>query len=126
MSRSLMGSTKTTRRRQQLSWVLSGCMLIIAVSFLTAGAAQAQGQWPRVAASKDGTPITYEVFDKIGVPVITVNADLWPINDEANRRHMSSFDAIVIKGVDHFLMMTRPAEFNLTLEKAIQAILEKS
>jgi pimeloyl-ACP methyl ester carboxylesterase len=27
-------------------------------------------------------------FDKIRIPVITVNGDLWPINYEANRRHI--------------------------------------
>jgi pimeloyl-ACP methyl ester carboxylesterase len=36
-----------------------------------------------------------KIFDKIRIPVITVNGDLWPINYEANRRHMFSFDAIV-------------------------------
>jgi hypothetical protein len=51
-----------------------------------------------------------KIFDKIRIPVITVNGDLWPINYEANRRHMFSFDAIVLKEADHFLMMNRPEE----------------
>jgi hypothetical protein len=38
---------------------------------------------------------------------------------------MSSFDAIVLKGADHFLMMTRIEEFNRALEEAIQRILAK-
>jgi hypothetical protein len=38
---------------------------------------------------------------------------------------MSSFDAIVLKGADHFLMMNRTEEFNRALEKAIQEILAK-
>lgn len=67
-----------------------------------------------------------KIFDKISVPVVTVNGDMWPIDYDGNRRHMSSFDAIVVKGADHFLMMNRPAEFNPALEKAIKAILEKS
>ena len=66
-----------------------------------------------------------KVFEQIHSPVVTVNGDLWPINYEANRRHMSSFDAIVLKGADHFLMMTRTEEFNPALEKAIQRILAK-
>ncbi len=61
-------------------------------------------------------------FDKIQIPVVTVNADLWPINYEANRRHMFSFDAIVLKGADHFLMMNRPNDFNKALEKALQML----
>ena len=63
-----------------------------------------------------------KIFDKIRIPVITVNGDLWPINYEANRRHMFSFDAIVLKEADHFLMMNRPKEFNRALEKAILII----
>jgi len=65
------------------------------------------------------------IFDTTRVPVVTVNGDLWPINYEANRRHMSSYDAIVLKGADHFLMMNRPDEFNKALEKAIGLILNK-
>lgn len=67
-----------------------------------------------------------KIFEEIRIPVITVNGDLWPIDYEANRRHMFSFDAIVLKGADHFLMMTRTKEFNHALEKAIQDILKKS
>jgi len=66
-----------------------------------------------------------KMFEEIHRPVVTVNGDLWPINYEANRRHMSSFDAIVLKGADHFLMMNRTEEFNHALEKAIQRILTK-
>ncbi len=66
-----------------------------------------------------------EIFDEIRIPVVTVNGDLWPINYEANRRHMFSFDAIVLKDADHFLMMDRAEEFNRALEKAINMILQK-
>lgn len=65
------------------------------------------------------------IFDKIRLPVVTVDGDLWPINYEANRRHMFSYEAIVLQGADHFLMMDRLEEFNPALEKAIRMILEK-
>ena len=65
------------------------------------------------------------IFDEIRIPVITVNGDLWPINYEANRRHMFSFNAIVLKEADHFLMIDRKEEFNNALEKAIDTILIK-
>jgi pimeloyl-ACP methyl ester carboxylesterase len=67
-----------------------------------------------------------KIFDEIRIPVITVNGDMWPVNYEANRRHMFSFDAIVLKGADHFLMLDRPEEFNRALEKAIHMILRKT
>ena len=60
-----------------------------------------------------------KIFEGIPIPVIAVNGDLWPIDYEANRRHMLSFDAVVLKKADHFLMMDRPEEFNRALEKAI-------
>ena len=61
------------------------------------------------------------MFEDIRIPVMTVNADMWPINFEANRRHMFSFDAIVLKDADHFLMLNRVEECNSALEKAIGA-----
>jgi len=65
------------------------------------------------------------IFDEIRIPVVTVNGDQWPINYEANRRHMLSFDAIVLKDADHFLMMDRAEEFNGALEKAISMVMQK-
>jgi len=67
-----------------------------------------------------------KVFERIRIPVITVNGDLWPINYEANRRHMFSYEAIVLKKADHFLMMDRPEEFNDALDKAIHMLSGKS
>ena len=62
------------------------------------------------------------IFDKIRIPVITVNGDMSAINYKANRRHMFSFDTIIIKKADHFLMMDKPDEFNLALDKAIDKL----
>ncbi len=67
-----------------------------------------------------------KTFDEIRLPVVAVNADLWPIDDEANRRHMLSFEAIVLKETDHFLMLTRAEEFNKALEQAIGEVLHKA
>jgi hypothetical protein len=38
---------------------------------------------------------------------------------------MFSFDAIVLKEADHFLMMDRPIDFNKALEKAILMLTRK-
>lgn len=81
---------------------------------------------PRVALSasndmmsKTITGEAAKMFGDIRVPVMTINGDLEPINFEANRKHMLSFDAVVIKEAGHFLMMARPDEFNKELEKTI-------
>ena len=63
-----------------------------------------------------------KIFEDIRIPVMTVNGDLWPIEYEANRRHMFSFDAIVLKDADHFLMLNRVEEFNSALEKSIDTL----
>ena len=62
------------------------------------------------------------VFADVRVPVVGVNGDLWPIAYAANRRHMASYDAIVLAGADHFLQLARPAEFNRALAEAIERI----
>jgi pimeloyl-ACP methyl ester carboxylesterase len=62
------------------------------------------------------------VFKEVKAPVRCINADLWPTNTEANRRYMASFDAVTIKGADHFLMLERPDEFNKLLDRSIQEI----
>ena len=67
-----------------------------------------------------------KIFDEIRIPVITVNGDMWPVNYEANRRHMLSFDAIVLKGADHFLMLNRSEQFNRALETAISKLLRNT
>jgi pimeloyl-ACP methyl ester carboxylesterase len=62
------------------------------------------------------------LFAELPLPVIAVCADLWPVDAEANRRHMHSFEAIVIEGTDHFLMLGAAEEFNRALEKAVAKI----
>jgi len=65
------------------------------------------------------------MFEEIPLPVIVVNGDLWPANPEANRRHMHSFDVLVLEKGDHFLMMHRGEAFNRALEEAIRRFSEK-
>ena len=62
------------------------------------------------------------VFEELPLPVVGVCADLWPVNAEANRRHMHSFQAIVLDGTDHFLMLSAAKKFNRALEEAIAKI----
>ncbi len=62
------------------------------------------------------------LFEELPLPVVVVCADMWPVNAEANRRHMHSFEAIVLEGTDHFLMLSAANEFNRALEEAIAKI----
>ena len=65
-------------------------------------------------------------FEGIKIPVLTVNADMWPVDYEANRRHIKFFETITLEGADHFLMLNRPREFNRALEQAIGIVLKNS
>jgi len=62
------------------------------------------------------------LFEDLPLPVVAVCADLWPVDAEANRRHMQTFEAIVLEGTDHFLMLDAAEEFNRALEQAIAKI----
>ncbi len=66
------------------------------------------------------------VFEGLPIPVVTVNGGLWPIDYAANRRHMFSYDAIILEKADHFLMLNRAKEFNRALEKAILRLARSS
>ena len=62
------------------------------------------------------------IFEELPLPVVAVCADLWPVDAEANRRSMHSFEAIVLEGTDHFLMLGAAEEFNQALMEAIATI----
>ena len=66
-----------------------------------------------------------KLFDELDVPVVAVNADLFPTDVEANRRHIKDFNLIELDGLDHFLMLKAPERFNPALEQAVKMILKK-
>jgi pimeloyl-ACP methyl ester carboxylesterase len=63
------------------------------------------------------------IFSEMKTPLICINADLWPTNPEANRRHIKSYDVKIMKGVGHFPMLERPDEFNRLLGESIKEII---
>lgn len=65
------------------------------------------------------------VFDHLKQPVVCVNADKWPVDVEANRRHMTSFEMITITNADHFMQLNQSKEFNEALYEAINIIKSK-
>ena len=64
-----------------------------------------------------------KIFELIDVPVRCINADLWPTDSEANRRHMKSFEVKTMKGQGHFIMLENPKAFNQMLQETIKDIL---
>jgi len=51
----------------------------------------------------------------VEAPVRCINSGRWPTNVEGNRVYHEDFDAVVIDGPGHFLMMETPEQFNAHL-----------
>ena len=53
------------------------------------------------------------------VPMRLINADIWPTNLEAARRHKPDIQLAVMPGTGHFLMIEAPGKFNRLLADAV-------
>jgi pimeloyl-ACP methyl ester carboxylesterase len=58
----------------------------------------------------------------VAVPVRSINSDLWPTDVEANRSVNDDYDAVIVDGVGHFLMMEAPDVFNQHLREVLTEI----
>lgn len=65
------------------------------------------------------------VFADISIPVISINARLWPTAAEENKKHIKDYQLIYIENSGHFPMLERPKEFNRLLKKALNSIESK-
>ena len=63
-----------------------------------------------------------QVFEKINIPIVSINAKLWPTNLEANRKHMKNYKLFYIEETGHFPMLEKPEKFNILLKEAIRYI----
>ncbi|MCF8054775.1 MAG: alpha/beta hydrolase [Deltaproteobacteria bacterium] len=66
------------------------------------------------------------VFKDITIPVVSINARLWPTAPEENRKHIKNYQLFYIEGTGHFPMLEKSEEFNILLKKAINSIDSKS
>lgn len=66
------------------------------------------------------------VFKDITIPVVSINARLWPTAPEENRKHIKNYQLFYIEETGHFPMLEKPDEFNMLLEKALNSIESKS
>jgi pimeloyl-ACP methyl ester carboxylesterase len=63
-----------------------------------------------------------EVFKNITIPVVSINARLWPTNPDANRKHIQTYNLFYIEDTGHFPMLEKPKEFNKLLTEALEYI----
>jgi pimeloyl-ACP methyl ester carboxylesterase len=73
----------------------------------------------RAAWSYDPVPALREIKAKVRA----VNADKFPTNIEANRRHMPGYEAILVPGSGHYPMLEDPARFGPALDRALGQVL---
>jgi pimeloyl-ACP methyl ester carboxylesterase len=59
------------------------------------------------------------VFQDVTVPVVSINAKLWPTSAEENRKHIKNYQLFYIEDTGHFPMLENPAQFNRILEKSL-------
>ncbi|SNC75266.1 Pimeloyl-ACP methyl ester carboxylesterase [Marinobacter sp. es.048] len=66
------------------------------------------------------------VFNDIAIPVVSINARLWPTAPEENRKYIKNYQLFYIEETGHFPMLEKPEEFNMLLRKAINSIESES
>ncbi len=66
------------------------------------------------------------MFKDIHIPVVSINARLWPTESERNRIYIKDYQLLYVEGTGHFPMLEKPEEFNMFLMKAINSIENKS
>ena len=66
-----------------------------------------------------------QVFKNITVPVVSINARLWPTNPDDNRKYIKIYKLYYIEETGHFPMLEKPKKFNAVLAEAIKYIENK-
>ena len=67
-----------------------------------------------------------ELIKGLTVPLKSINADLWPVNVEGNKKLVPSYEMALMKGRGHFIMLEAPDEFNVLLDRMISHILAET
>jgi uncharacterized protein (DUF885 family)/pimeloyl-ACP methyl ester carboxylesterase len=80
---------------------------------------------PEIAVAILETAWSYDArpaFRTVGVPIVAVNADKFPTALEVNRRYAPQYEALIQKGMGHYLMLEDPDAFNRLLDEALGRI----
>ena len=58
----------------------------------------------------------------IHVPIVAVNADKFPTRLDHARQYAPQYDALIVKGVGHYLIREDPTAFNAQLARAVARV----
>lgn len=61
-------------------------------------------------------------LDHLAMPIVAVDGSVRPVVLDHNRAHAPQFDARVIEGTGHWLMLEKPTEFTRTLRQVVESI----
>ncbi|OAN00138.1 hypothetical protein AZ468_03165 [Vibrio europaeus] len=64
----------------------------------------------------------HQVYEDVNVPVIVVNARLWPTESDTKKKHIKDYSINYIEDSGHFPMLEQPQQFNTTLMKAVKSV----
>ena len=59
---------------------------------------------------------------EIKAPIRAISSDLFPTNLEGNRKYAPGYQAAIMKGVGHYLMLEQPEAFNALLAEALREL----
>ncbi len=62
------------------------------------------------------------LLKQIHVPIVAVNADKFPTRLDHARQYVPQYDALIVKGVGHYLMREDSAAFNAQLARAVARV----
>jgi pimeloyl-ACP methyl ester carboxylesterase len=61
-------------------------------------------------------------MDHLAMPIIAIDSDRRPVAIDHNRAHAPQFEARILQGGSHWLMLDKPTEFASTLRDVVESI----
>jgi pimeloyl-ACP methyl ester carboxylesterase len=59
---------------------------------------------------------------ELKAPIRAISSDLFPTNVEGNRKYVPGYQATIMKGAGHYLMLEQPEAFNALLAEALREL----
>jgi len=80
---------------------------------------------PGIGVAVSRSSVAYDplpALREIKAPIRAINSDLFPTKVEGNRRYAPGYQAAIMKGAGHYLMLEQPEAFNALLAEALREL----